>query len=366
MIQSTRFPEFELSYETMSQKKVGMEYSTCVAIPVGKKSFAWFTFDRDEDVCFLADLNREKRITQMNRVAGLDVSVELALGTVLYGTVLDEQDRQVFIVEDIYVYRGVVLKNIAFIEKLEMMISVLTTLQCSGSGSRSGSCSTVQFMLPVIWTGIGTEQPEAIGYPVHHIQYRSPKTIMPYLNVFTNKRVGDGAGSQIMVEKKVSAYRFQTMQFRMDTFKPQYRYPTVFHVTADIDYDIYHLYAFGKNNIPVYFDVAYIPNCKSSAFMNSLFRTIRENKNLDYIEESDDEDDFQNNCSAVVIRNPTLHAGDCGDWNPTLHPVIVVIRTPTPASREIDRFRKKKVTTTRNANPTASRFVRPRITASNL
>jgi hypothetical protein len=28
--------------------------------------------------------------------------------------------------------------------------------------------------------------------------------------------------------------------------------------------------------------------------MNSLFRNIRENKNLDYIEESDDEDDFQN------------------------------------------------------------------------
>ena len=28
--------------------------------------------------------------------------------------------------------------------------------------------------------------------------------------------------------------------------------------------------------------------------MNGLFRNIRENKNLDYIEESDDEDDFQN------------------------------------------------------------------------
>ena len=28
--------------------------------------------------------------------------------------------------------------------------------------------------------------------------------------------------------------------------------------------------------------------------MNGLFRNIRENKNLDFIEESDDEDDFQN------------------------------------------------------------------------
>jgi hypothetical protein len=28
--------------------------------------------------------------------------------------------------------------------------------------------------------------------------------------------------------------------------------------------------------------------------MNSLFRKIKENKNLDYIEESDDEEDFEN------------------------------------------------------------------------
>ena len=44
----------------------------------------------------------------------------------------------------------------------------------------------------------------------------------------------------------------------------------------------------------VYYNVAYIPNIKSSFFMNSLFRNIRENKNIDYIEESDDESDFQN------------------------------------------------------------------------
>jgi hypothetical protein len=80
----------------------------------------------------------------------------------------------------------------------------------------------------------------------------------------------------------------------IDINKPQYRYPTVFQVTADIQYDIYHLFAYGKNNTPVYFDVAYIPNYKTSVFMNGLFRNIRENKNLDFIEESDDEDDFQN------------------------------------------------------------------------
>ena len=44
----------------------------------------------------------------------------------------------------------------------------------------------------------------------------------------------------------------------------------------------------------IYCGVAGIPDYKNSIFMNGLFRNIRENKNLDYIEESDDEDDFEN------------------------------------------------------------------------
>ena len=41
--------------------------------------------------------------------------------------------------------------------------------------------------------------------------------------------------------------------------------------------------------------------------MNGLFRNIRENKNIDYIEESDDEDDFQNiNEDKYVDTNKVL------------------------------------------------------------
>lgn len=246
--------------------------------------FSWFTFDRDEDVCFIADLNREKRISQLNRVNGLTVDIQLALGTALYGTIVLEGDTQFFIIEDIYFYKGVAVKNVAFIEKLDIIQSVIQLVRSQNPNP------SLHFVLPVI--SVCESSPENIGYAVHHLQYRSADKIMPYLNEFTNKKTMAPVPST--VEPKVSAHRFQTMSFKMDTFKPQYKYPTVFQVTADIQYDIYHLFAFGKNNIPVYFDVAYIPNCKNSAFMNSQFRSIRENKNLDYIEESDDEDDFQN------------------------------------------------------------------------
>mgnify|MGYP003328747202 CR=1 FL=1 len=43
-----------------------------------------------------------------------------------------------------------------------------------------------------------------------------------------------------------------------------------------------------------YYNIMFIPDYKTSVMMNNIFRKIKENKNLDYIEESDDEDDFQN------------------------------------------------------------------------
>ena len=67
----------------------------------------------------------------------------------------------------------------------------------------------------------------------------------------------------------------------------------VFKITPDIQNDIYHLHYYDQrinensteNNI---FDVVYIPDYKTSVMMNKLFRNIKENANLDALEESDD------------------------------------------------------------------------------
>ena len=69
--------------------------------------------------------------------------------------------------------------------------------------------------------------------------------------------------------------------------------PTLFEVKADLQNDIYHLYAYGQSSQKVYYGLANIPNYKTSVFMNGLFRNIKENRNLDSLEESDDEEDFQ-------------------------------------------------------------------------
>jgi hypothetical protein len=72
----------------------------------------------------------------------------------------------------------------------------------------------------------------------------------------------------------------------------------VFLVRPDIQNDIYHLFYDASTNASnvdssklLEYDVAGIPDYKTSVMMNRLFRNIKENQNLDALEESDDEED---------------------------------------------------------------------------
>jgi hypothetical protein len=72
----------------------------------------------------------------------------------------------------------------------------------------------------------------------------------------------------------------------------------IFIVSADIQNDIYNLV--DPNDLSNYDYtisnklIASIPDYKTSVFMNTLFRNIKENGSLDALEESDDEDEFEN------------------------------------------------------------------------
>jgi hypothetical protein len=72
---------------------------------------------------------------------------------------------------------------------------------------------------------------------------------------------------------------------------------TIFKVTPSIQPDIYELHCQDDDNNKreICYGIAMIPTYKSSIFMNGLFRNIKENSNLDLLEESDDEEEFQDN-----------------------------------------------------------------------
>lgn len=119
--------------------------------------------------------------------------------------------------------------------------------------------------------------------------------VLPYINTSIvpskNAQTLSSNSANLAITEPTQLYKRNVCDFS----KPQYLRTAVFIVKACLQYDIYDLYALGNNNSVVLYDVAYISNYKLSIFMNTQFRTIRENKNLDYIEESDDEDDFQDN-----------------------------------------------------------------------
>jgi len=320
-----KMPPFELSYESISHRKVFSKQNSCrneyleIAIPYGKKYCMWFTFHKSNDVCYLLEFDKNRFIYRVEVVKHFAFPHFFSLGTIIYGTMI--QDTNIFIIEDIFYYKGVSTRELYYGQKLGCLENLLTEHE---------KCGAIQtrkyvFSLPYMreWNscggGDGGDNRE-IGYSVHHFEIKKINENVRYYNICAyqcvqcqkpaskpnspkhrptenppqlfsdNVEVGD--------EINMVAYKppeESPLKFVIQTKYPQYRFPAVFWVMADIQFDIYHLYAkhqyTGKQT---YYDVAYIPNIKTSFFMNGIFRKIRENKNIDYIEESDDEDDFEN------------------------------------------------------------------------
>ena len=286
----SRFPKFELSYETISHKKVSEPYDVALAIPMGKKYYVWFSFDGKRNVCYLMEITRDKRVGSIVEIP-TQVHQYMALGTVLYGTLVSVENStyQIFVIEDIFYYKGVSIKHHTFSEKLGAIDNMLSCKFVKNSEAFS-------FALPILWCndifddGLNKMQIDNCGYVVHHVQYRSLTQTMPYINISAKPKTGQ---SDQLPTDQIHEPVFYGIIPQFYYSKPQYKYPTCFIVKADIQFDIYHLFSYGQNVAQVYCGVADIPNYEKSVFMNGLFRNIRENRNLDYIEESDDEEDFE-------------------------------------------------------------------------
>ena len=298
-----RFPKFELSYETVSHKKVSTGDSIAIAISLGRKYFIWYTYEygTSKDACYLVGLDKDKHICSVEqRLIELHNSFppRYFLGTVVYGTLYEPttepSEKPHFIVEDVYYYCGTNLSNICFGDRIGFM--------------RDFVKASVDVSLPLMWhvkTGkeqtpiIPPEYTSKIGYTPHHIQYREIRKVAPYINVAIPKRgaISSAAAlpvSSAKVAQKITATSVMNPIPRFDLSKPAFRYPAVFNVTADPQLDLYHLYAYGGPNNMVYCGLAGVQSFKTSIFMNKLFRRIRENENLDLAEESEDDEDFEN------------------------------------------------------------------------
>ena len=325
------FPsEIKFSYEKSTHKKVLSDLY--VIIPKGRKYFVWFTHHDRKNIClFLEICTRTHNILNVffRHVSFHDV---LSYGTIFYGTLFRQGQDDIFSVENIYYYKGQNIQDYTYESKLKIIKDIFDTrLQYNTRFLFHHSQKSVVFGIPVIATSFeeAIQVAGKLPYAVYSIQYR-------YLKNGDGDRRGKpsmgnaieyylfGGGERIersdtntnikidVIEKSDKPYKPYKQEKHEKHEKqeikkvwtpiPQSSTNTrLFYIKPDLQNDIYYLYdtkAFTLSSLAtssiISKNLAHIPDYKTSVLMNKLFRNIKENRNLDALEESDDEEEFEN------------------------------------------------------------------------
>ena len=273
---SQNFPKFELSYETMIHNKVH-DANLLFAIPEGIKYFAWFTTYKDENVLFLLELDHNKTIVNIQiEITSFADRLVYGDGTILYGTNFKHNNGNFFCIEDLYYYKGDNYTNHSFLTKLKVIKNILST----DISSVSFFSKYIIFGLPIMTTDFNSllREIESLPYTVSQITF---KYFESKKSVFVKYYKPNNSNNSNQ----------QNRNYKNDNNGVKQN--QVFKIKADIQNDIYNLYTY-KNGKEEFYDIAFIPDYKTSVMMNKLFRVIKENDNLDALEESDDENEFEN------------------------------------------------------------------------
>ena len=244
----SEFPNIKLSYENITYKKV-YNFDYIVAIPEGKKCFAWFTSINNKMVCLIMELTINKQISDI-KITNACFSDELAYGTILYGTVFYNYSFIVFGLPPIYKTN----------EELEMKL-------------------------------------KNINYPIETVQFKLFNRVntllyMKYIDYINYVEIKQTNNKIEVKEKQIITIKEKV--YDKNSSKINVKREIVFLIRPDIQDDIYYLYCLNDELKEEQSGIAHIKDYNASVMMNKLFRIIKENNNLDALEESDDEDEFEN------------------------------------------------------------------------
>jgi len=284
------FPQVKLSYETITHKKV-YKYNLLLAVPEGKKCFAWFTSYNDQMSCFILELDTKNRKQIKNiKIINSCFSSSLCYGTIFYGTLFYHMNSQFFSIEDIFMYKGKNVSNLDIGDKINKICYILK----NDIKQIAYNNYFVVFGLPII--AKSNEDLEnslkSIKYKISVIKYYISNKSNSYLLPF-EEYVNSGEDRVLEVKNIPITVDINADRNIERTIERKYEKPVygkIFICKPDIQNDIYHLYTFDND----YVGLAAIPDYKTSVIMNKLFRTIKENNDLDALEESDDEEEFEN------------------------------------------------------------------------
>ena len=314
----TAIPGMKISYELNGYKKVSGNYF--YIIPKGKKCVVWFTQYKMKPTALFFELDprdhaKIKFITiREPHPQCCDVALHSGEhGTVCYGTLFAHAAHQFFTIENIHVYKGRPVDALSVDEKYAITVGMFerdglgrSAIDATASATAAAATTRIArvwFGLPVKCASYADALRVSTSYAVYAIQARfGNQTDNRYhqncQNSQNSQQMIQNAGeSTVPPHSKLQTQSYTTTA----TNAPNATMPRqpqasqgqrTFMVRADRQADLYSLVCPASGCAePEY---AHIGDYKTSVFMNSVFRRVRENARLDAIEESDDESEFQN------------------------------------------------------------------------
>lgn len=273
----------ELSYDDILHKKVHSDLY--IAIPTGISSILWFTYNKknNKPCIYIIYINKYGKYYDIKLYNGIyNEYLVYGNGTIMFGIFKKQhiKDKQInnsnsndysnnindkyildlFIPLNIYYYKNNNVYKCSFITKLNLFMMMFKDIQFKYNKKDKNE---IKIIMPVI-----------------------DSTFINIVNISKNVAYKI---SYIGCIQDINEYKYLgKIKLQQETISKGY-----FKIKADIEQDIYYLYCLDSKEDEPY-NIAFIQDFKTSVYMNNIFRNIKENKNLDLLEESDSEDEFEN------------------------------------------------------------------------
>ena len=289
-----RFPNFKLYSNSFNIPNLIDNADYYVLKPKGRKAYLWFTYYKKDLLCLLIFINNSSNI--------YDEANEFYYYNINY-------DKRLC-------YNNVLLNGIYFYSNSN-----------SNSNSNSKKVSTHYFILDNVmnYNCVNLDKLNHNEYNNFTVKLNLYKLVLKFI-INTNYRLCLGIITNNYSNVFKHIYKLDYKLYSIACYNNsrflgnfivtnssalEKSVPANFKICACISQDIYKLYVLDNANKEVFYDYALIDSYKTSVFMNGLFRSIKENSNLDLLEESDSEDEFENTDISKFVNLEKSHIIEC-------------------------------------------------------
>jgi len=258
-----RLPINNIKFLSYPNKNLETSSEYFILKPKGKKCYIWFTYYQKEILCILIYLNDNNILSSQNKFYKLDIVFDNELcynNTLIQSILINKKNITYIVIDTIFnynIYNYIISEN-SYLHNIKSKLKLYDVVI-----KQIINNNNYKFHIPLIHNNI-----DELYKKIHNLNY-DLYCISAYS---TTKFLGN-----LIFNNQVSF---------VNTIKAN------FCIKAEYAMDIYSIYILDNINT-IFYDYLLIDSYKLSVFMNNIFRKIKENKNLDLLEESDSEDEFQ-------------------------------------------------------------------------